>query len=256
MNITQEESFGAARLTVQGGWATLWLSRPDVGNAINIELVSSVQRALDAVEDRAAELPPVLVLRGAGRDFSRGIDLKDFPTDKAPDIHGFNRWERVVRQLERLPLATVAAVEGACLGGGLQLALAADLRVVAEGARLAFTEVGQGFLPGMSTWRIAKLVGLARARSLVLTGRAIGAAEASAMGLADGLAPAGGLSEAVAAFVEGLGPVRQPAWSLARRLMIESYEFSYEDAIGHFLAAQHRAITSETFTRLLDEEGR
>lgn len=243
-------------LEVGAAAVTLWLNRPQVENAINVKLVADLKAAVGYLDDHAEALPGVVVIRGAGGNLSRGIDLADFPRDKAPDIHGFNRWERVVVALERLPLATVAVLEGACLGGGLQLALACDLRVAAHDARAGLPEVGQGFVPGMATWRLARLIGLARARSLALSGRSLGADELKALGLAEAVAEPGGVDAAVAALVDAISPVRQPAWSLTRRLLSESFEVSYEDAIGHFLAAQHRAITSEAFLGLLAEQAR
>ena len=239
--------FGEAAVDVGPGFATLTLRRPEVANAINVALMGALKRALDFVEDHADSLPPVLVVRGAGGAFSAGIDLQDFPRGQAPDIHGFNRWERLVRRVERLPLATVALVQGACIGGGCQLALACDLRLVEEGAQLALPEVGQGFLPGMATWRLAKLVGGLTARRLVLRGDTLGAADALNVGLADAVAPRGTADVALQELVTSLGPVQQPAWHLARRLIDESFQFSYDDAIGHFLAAQHRAIGSDAF---------
>lgn len=230
--------------------ATVWLDRPAAGNTINVQMLDDLKRVVDVLEDRA-DLPPVVVFRGRGGHFSRGIDLGDFPAQKAPDIHGFSRWEQVVSRVDRLYKATVAVVEGDCTGGGLQLALACDLRLVAAEARLSLPEVSHGFLPGMATWRLAKQIGLGRARRFALSGQVVSGDEALRLGLADERAAAGELDALLERTLAGLGPIQQPAWALTRRLLDESFEFGYEDAIGHLLAAQHRAITSEAFLGLL-----
>jgi len=227
------------------GIATLTLSRPERGNAISAEMVMELEEVCNFLEDESDD--PIVVIRGAGGTFSCGIDLADFPVDSKPDVHGFNKWERACRTLERLPKVTIAAIEGECAGGGFQLALTCDVRVATRGADFHLHEVRDGFLPGMGTFRLAKYIGLGRARRLAITGRHVGGEEAERLGLVDHLCEAGDLEGGLAAAIEELGDVNPVAVDLTRRLFDESFENTYEDFIGFFLAAQHRAIQTEAF---------
>jgi len=227
------------------GIATITLDRPDVGNAIDVRMVSDLQQVCEALEDEFDD--DFVVIRAAGEQFSTGIDLRDFPPDDKPNVHGFNRWERVWRTLERLPKVTIAAVQGECAGGGLQIAMACDARIASEDAVFHLHEVRDGFLPGMGTFRLAKFIGLGRARRMALTGRRVDAAEALRIGLVDHVCRPGELDEAIAGAIAEFGDIDNVAVGLVRRLFDESFETAYEDFIGNFLAAQHRAIQSERF---------
>jgi enoyl-CoA hydratase/carnithine racemase len=237
--------FAAIRLTETQGVATLALARPAQGNAINVRMIEELLTALHWIEDEAASR--AVVLRGAGRMFCAGIDLADFPLDTRPDVYGFSKWEKVVRALERLPRITVAAIDGECVGGGLHLALACDVRVATKRAGFRLNEVGLGFVPGMATFRLAKFIGLGRAKRLALTGRAVEAAEAERIGLVDHLCAPAALDAAISRAVEEFGEFHADAHELTRRLLDESFAMSYEDFLGGFLAAQDRAIQSAPF---------
>jgi len=231
------------------GVATITLNRPDQGNAINVIMVRELEQLCNRLEDGAADR--VVVLRGAGDAFCSGIDLRDFPPDAKPDVRGFSRWERACRTLERLPMVTIAAIDGECAGGGLQLALTCDARVATERASFSLHEVRDGFLPGMGTFRLAKFIGLGRARFMGLTGRRIEAAEALRLGMVDRLTPGVDLDDAVRATIAEFGAIHPDAIELTRRLFDESFEIPYEDFVGCFLAAQHRAIQTDAFKDLV-----
>ena len=164
------------------------------------------------------------------------------------DIHGFNKWEKICRRLERLPKTTVALVDGPAIGGGFQLLLTCDLRLATERASFQMPEVHMGFLPGMATFRLSKYVGLGRAKRMMLTAEVVDAQSAYELGIIDRI----DTKEAALAWAdEALGPKHSVAVELARRLLNESYGDSWEDAVGHFLAAQHRAISQTAFLETL-----
>ena len=151
-----------------------------------------------------------MVVWGGERTFSAGADLKELAAADGPDagraIAG--ALADAILALEELPLPTIAAIEGAALGGGLELALGCDLRVASETATLGLPEVTLGIMPGAGgTQRLPRAVGHDRARELVLTGRRLAAAEAHALGLVHALAPAGGAlaaaTETARAFAAG-----------------------------------------------------
>jgi enoyl-CoA hydratase/carnithine racemase len=154
-----------------------------------------------------------VVITGAGdKAFCAGADLKERARMSAAEVHGFHRGLReALGAIEAAPQPVIAAINGAALGGGLELALACDLRVAAEAAQLGLPEVSLGIIPGAGgTQRLARLVGVGRAKDLVLTARRIGAAEALAMGLVTRVAPAGRLLDdalALAAEVARNAPI-------------------------------------------------
>lgn len=244
-------AYETLRVVQEGQVLTAYLHRPDAGNAISTQMVKDLSDLMDHVDE--ADDVSFFVLRGSPEIFSAGIDLRDFAIDKRREVYGLQRWEQMARQLESLNKFTIAVVEGECVGGGLQLVLLCDARIAARGAVLRLNEVRLGFLPGMATFRLAKYVGLGRAKNIVLTGRPLGADEAAQMGLLDTVVEDDALEDALNESIRQQQPFHPVALQTARRLLNESFAGDYEDFLGCFLAAQHRAINSESFGRLISE---
>lgn len=232
-------------LEQDGKIAKIFLNRPAARNAINVTMVTELKKVIHHLED--TEGIDVVFLGARGDDFCSGIDLADFAPDDVPDIHGFNRWEKVCRSLERLPALTLAVTQGECAGGGLQLALACDIRVGAEDSWYHFHDVRMGLIPGMGTFRLAKFIGLGRARRMALTGRRVEAIEAERIGLIDHVAGSTPLWDKAQEALDEFGHLNIHAVELIRRLLDESFEFSWEEFLGHFLAAQDRVVRKEEF---------
>ena len=159
-------------------------------NSISVAML----RELNALLARAAgdrSLRCVVVTGAGDKAFCAGADLKERARMSAEEVHGFHEGlRRALRAVEQAPQVFVAALNGAALGGGLELALACDLRVASETALLGLPEVSLGIIPGGGgTQRLPRLVGVARAKDLVLTARRIGAAEALGLGLVGRIAP-------------------------------------------------------------------
>jgi len=222
-----------------GDIATITLARP----RINMAMVRELTNICDHLEDSSSA--KVVVLRGQGGRFSLGIDFAEFRPDQPMDIHGFNKWEKICARIERLPKAIVAIVEGDCVGGGAQLMLAADAVIAHPEAVVQFNEVHLGFLPGMATFRLAKNVGLGHAKRLIMQCPRVSADEAHQLGIIS--AVSSDLDAALADTIAAFGPNHTVAVTLARRLLNESFAVDFENAIGHFLAAQHRAIHQTPF---------
>jgi enoyl-CoA hydratase/carnithine racemase len=222
---------------------------------IDMGMVRELSNLLDRLEDDPQ--PGVLIFEGTGEKFCEGIDFAEFRPDAPMDIHGFHKWEQLCSRVERLARPTIARLKGPVVGGGLQLALCCDVRVADVGTSLQLDEVHKGFLPGMATYRLAKFIGLGRARRMILQARVISTEEALSWGLIDRVvAPqssehTSGLSPEVLAEVAAFGPAHPVAVQLARRLLDEGFGDTFEAAIGHFLAAQHRAISQSAFLETL-----
>jgi enoyl-CoA hydratase len=165
-----------------GAVAELRLNRPDKLNANNRQMAADLVAALDALGDAR-----VLIVTGEGRAFSAGADLHERSAN--PELPTMLA---AYDALAAVPVPVIAAIEGYCLGGGLELALCCDLRVAAETAQLGTPEVLRGLLPGGGgTQRLPRLIGPARAKELMLTGRHIDAATAERWGLVNEVVPNG-----------------------------------------------------------------
>lgn len=196
-------NFDTLLLEVADGVATLTLNRPDVMNAINQRLKDELAQALDAVEADAAAR--VLLITGAGRDgtaqaFCAGADIKE-RAGSAPTPAEFvfrqQATHRLFNRIAEFSKPVIAAINGVAYGGGAEIALCADLRVMSDGASFGLTEVNLGVIPaGGGTQRLPRLVGAAKAKELIFTGARLKAEEALALGLVNRVAPAADLARA------------------------------------------------------------
>jgi enoyl-CoA hydratase/carnithine racemase len=188
------------RLEISDGIGTIRLDRPPM-NALNTE----VQEGLRAAAAAATAAPEVaaVVVYGGGQVFAAGADIKEMAGMSYPDMAArAGALSSAFDLVARIPKPVVAAVNGYALGGGCELALACDWRVVAEDAKLGQPEIRLGVIPGAGgTQRLARLVGPARAKDLVLSGRMVAAEEALRIGLADRVVPAAEVYQQAVALV-------------------------------------------------------
>ena len=209
---------GWVRTAREGAVLTVTLDRADQLNAQTPATWTALRAVGDALDDDVR----VVVVRGAGRAFSAGLDrtlfsagpdvpgglaeLGSMPADLAQDrIRGY---QAAFRWLRSPGIVSVAAVQGHAIGAGAQLALACDLRVLADDAQLRLPETTLGLVPDLTgTSTLVQLVGYSRAVEICLTGRAVGAAEAASMGLANVVVPVDQLAATVADLTAALlGP--------------------------------------------------
>lgn len=181
--------------TVDGGIGHLELNRPEVRNAINRELCDVMGRTLD--EWAARDDVRVVVVSGAGgKAFAAGADIAEL--NERTHKESFLAWtQRLLQKVEDFPRPVIAAIDGYALGGGLELALACDLRVASKSAKVGLPEVTLGIFPSAGgSWRLPRLVGLGRAKELIYTGRLVSAEEAATWGLFESLVETDALAEA------------------------------------------------------------
>ncbi len=227
---------------------TIFLHRPEKKNAINIQMVNELTEALDAIED-ASDIK-FLILRSKENVFCSGLDLHDITSKNPPDIYGFQKWEKMCHRIENLNKITLCCIEGECIGGGFQLVLLCDIRIATSKARFSFNEVRNAFLPGLATYRLAKYVGLGKAKQIMM-GEVVEAQEAFHYGIISQVCEVEKIDQAIRKNLEDNASLPLSSWTLARRLMNECYSTPYENFLGHFLAAQHRAINLEDFQKII-----
>ena len=176
------------RLEVEGGIGTIRLDRPKM-NALN----RAIQEEIRAAAAEAAERDDVhaVIVYGGERVFAAGADIKEMQTMSYTDMVRRSRaLQSSFTSVAAVPKPTVAAVTGYALGGGCELALCCDFRVAGEGAKLGQPEILLGVIPGAGgTQRLARLVGPARAKDIIFSGRFVDADEALAIGLVDAVVP-------------------------------------------------------------------
>jgi enoyl-CoA hydratase/carnithine racemase len=210
-----ESDRALVRVEVADGVAVLTLDRPPL-NAFDLSLGIALQAAIREVSDRADV--GALVITGGPRVFAAGADIKAMatwgPDEVKPSVDALGE---ACDLLEALPQVSIAAVNGYALGGGLELALACDLRYLAHDAQVGQPEIQLGVIPGAGgTQRLVPLIGLARTRDLVYTGRRIDAAEALSIGLADRLVAPEDVLEAAVGSARGFANGPRKALAAAK----------------------------------------
>jgi enoyl-CoA hydratase/carnithine racemase len=215
---------------LRGDVCVVWLKRPDKLNALSSGVERALGKALSS-EDVAGSA--AVVLAGEGRAFSAGADISEF-ADRDPEAIAryYRETGGVYERVAALPQPTLSAVHGYCLGGGLELALATDLRIADETAVFGFPEVALGILPSSGgTVRATRLVGPAKAKELILLGGRIDAAQALAAGLVTEVVAEGGALDRALELARTLAELPRLAVSVAKQAIDAVPESSREAAL-------------------------
>jgi enoyl-CoA hydratase/carnithine racemase len=227
----------------------LVLQRSEKRNALNGELIRELGAAIEAAASEADVR--VVVLRGEGPMFSSGMDVGDLRglSERPQELRKFRRpilaWWNL---LEEMPKPTICQIHGACLGGAFELALACDFRVMAEDAVAGIMEVRVGLLPDVGGCsRLPAVVGLGRAKELIMTGRPIDGREAHRIGFANRIAPADELEAATEALANELLACAPMAVGLAKRVMDASAKPALAATLEQEVTAQQTLAATEDF---------
>ena len=233
---------GSVDIAIDGPVAILTIARPEKLNALDLDMLRALQEAADTVEADARVR--VAILTGAGKGFSAGGDIKAWGGMRPEEFgHAWVRHgHRVFERLATLRMPLIAALNGHALGGGLELAGVADLRIAEEQIRIGLPETGLGMVPGWSgTQRLVKRFGAQAVRRMALGGEVFTARDAQALGLVDAVVPIG---QAVQAAREQAARIaaRGPAANEIVKLMISSASGEDQgaavEALGSILAAK------------------
>ncbi len=226
--IRYREQYDVARLT---------LARPPL-NIMTIEMMAEINQALQ----RAAMNPSlkVLVLEAEGRAFSAGVAVEDHLGDRVTLM--LETFHQIFRGLRALEGISIAAVQGAALGGGAELATFCDLVVASETATLGQPEVKVGVFPPIAALHYPKRVGVAQALRLICSGETIGAGEALRLGLVDRVVPADKLGEAVDADVERFRAQSAVVLRLTKRAVCDSVGVAFDEALTTLEELYHNEL--------------
>ena len=203
--------------------ATLTLNRPDKRNAINPEMISELQTALDEIEKKRVR---VVIVTGAGKAFCAGMDLamlqtiaKQSPQENQEDSR---RIAKLFRRIWSFPRPIIAAVNGHALAGGCGIATLCDFTLAVSEAKFGYTEVRIGFLPAIVSVFLTRQIGDKRARDLLLTGRLVDAKEAQQLGLVSEIIEPERLMARASELADYLVEVSPGSLSRAKRLLVTS----------------------------------
>ncbi len=238
----ESDSQALVLLSYDGAVAELALNHGPI-NLVTRDLLRALNGAVTELAARA-DARCVIVHGGTARAFCAGSDIKEFAHLRADaSEHKILFEDMVLRRLAALPMPTIAAIDGPALGGGLELALACDLRIVRRGAALGLTESRLGGLAGSGSLRLTRLVGPARAKEMLFTGRTVTDDEALAWGLVNRVAEGSALdsARALAATICGRGPVSN---RLGKKLVDAAHDLPLDAGLSLSTAAQQQIFDS------------
>lgn len=229
------------RCEVEGALGRLRLNRPQALNAANRQWV----RDLVAATEYLAAQPEarVVIVSGEGRAFCSGLDVKELAEGHlAPEW--FDAWERGVTNLERLDAITIAAIQGYCLGGGLQVVLACDLRVAATDAVLSIPAVREGVVAALGPMRLARQIGASRAKRLCLLGHRFSPAEGAELGVVDEVVEPDALETRVCEMADELLAIPFTALRLTKRQINRAFDTDMTALHAEMVAGQEDCLRS------------
>ncbi len=228
------------RCEVEGHLGRLRLNRPEALNAANWAWVNDLVSATDYLARSEAR---VVIVSGEGRAFCSGLDVKELAQGHL-SLEWFATWERGVIALADLPAITIAAVHGYCLGGGLQVALACDLRIASTDAVLSIPAVKEGVVAALGPMRLARIVGAGLAKQLCLLGRRFTAEEALAFGIVMEVMPPANLEERSLALAQELLAIPFTALRHTKRQIDQAFSQDTAALLKELLVAQEDCLRS------------
>src|SRR5947208_17042367 len=242
------------RCELDGHLARLRFNRPEVLNAANRVWVQDLVTATDYLAHHVETR--VVIDSGEGRAFCSGLDTKELANGKLT-VEWFETWERGVTALAELNAISIAAIHGYCLGGGLQLALACDLRIASTDAIFSIPAVKEGVVAYFATVRLAQLIGAAAAKELCLLGRRFSAGEGLALRLITEVVPPAVLEDRSLALAQELLSIPFPALLYTKRQIDRAFGQDTEMLLNEMTAVykdclrspEHAAVKAELKVR-------
>jgi len=213
------------RLDVRGPIARMTFDRPEVLNAGNARFAAELGDAVATIAARSDVR--VVVMTGAGRAFQTGVDLKALAAGELT-LSDLVRWEDAMTAIERMDRLFIAGINGHCIGGGLQLALVCDYRLAVEDALLSLPAVKECLIPSMALYRLPRLIGLARAKELILLGEPVTAREAERIGLVNRAVPPADFPKALDETIDRFTRLPPVSVRASKRLSTRAFDLDFE----------------------------
>ncbi|MBI9088396.1 MAG: enoyl-CoA hydratase/isomerase family protein [Desulfobacterium sp.] len=228
-------------LEKEGKMAWVTFTRERYLNAVDNETCGQFYQVMLALgEDPDVR---VVIIRGRGRAFSSGLDLKEFSAGKI-GMDYYQRWEEIILTIEKMDKIVILGAHGYCLGGALQLALAADIRVTDPACLWGLPAIKESIIPGMGPWRLPGFVGMGWARRLTLGGENIDGEKALAIGLADHVVPTTDFSSHLNDIGAQYLKTCSTGTRMGKRFMNQSRGMGFEEAFKCYFELQKRCHNS------------
>ncbi len=227
----------------------LQFTRPERLNAV---AMTGCRELLDVAEQIAADDTVRLVaITGTGRAFSTGIDLKDLAAGEIDQSY-FDIWDRALRCFETMDKLVLCLIHGYALGGGLQLALASDIRVCTPSAKLGLPAIKEGLIPGLGTFRLARYIGLGRAKQLIIRGNMIDGAEGQRIGMVDHLVGEETAESEFEEWITEYGKTNSEGCRHSKQMLLECFDMGFDAFFAKYLDLQEKATASDDFTEAMN----
>jgi enoyl-CoA hydratase len=236
------------RCEVDGQLGRLRLNRPQALNAANWSWVQDLVTATNYLAQNA-EIH-VIIVSGEGRAFCSGLDTKELARGNLT-IDWFATWEHGVTALANLNAITICAIQGYCLGGGLQVALACDLRIASSDAILSIPAVREGLVAALGPMRLTRLIGAGPAKQLCLLGHRFGPEEGLSLGLINEVVAPGKLEERALAMAQELLAIPFTALMHTKRQIDSAMDFDEKTLMTKFVAAQEDCLRSQEHKQVM-----
>ncbi|MCR8549421.1 enoyl-CoA hydratase-related protein [Salipiger sp. P9] len=223
-------SYNCILVSTDGPVGLITLNRPEALNALNRQITAEISAAAAAFD--ADPAIGALVVTGSDRAFAAGADIKEIADKSFAEVYEENFITATWEGLARVRKPTLAAVSGHALGGGCELALMCDIVIASETARFALPETAIGIIPGAGgTQRLTRIVGKAVAMDMIMSGRALSAEEALAMGLVSRVVAAGDHVTEAMTLAKTLAKRSRPVMQLAKEAVSKAYETHLQEGL-------------------------
>jgi enoyl-CoA hydratase/carnithine racemase len=241
-------SYETLSYTKDGNIGRLELMRPERLNAV---AMTGAHELHDIVQKIAADPDlRIVTFTGSGRAFSTGIDLKDLAAGEIEPLY-FDLWDRALRIVETMDKLALCLVHGYAVGGGLQLALACDIRACTPTAKLGLPAIKEGLIPGLGTWRLARYIGLGRAKSLIIRGNMIDGTEAERIGMIDHIVQEETAKDEFEALVAEYAASNSEGCRQSKAMLLDCFDMGFDAFFEKYLLRQQRALDDPDFTEAM-----
>ena len=239
MEVLQQHEFMRLEKEDKKAWVTFSRRRylNAMNNACTVQ-ISEIAHALSKDTDVR-----IIIIRGEGRAFCTGIDLKELSNDRIEmDYH--HRWESALRSFETMEKLVVIGMHGYCLGGGLQLALTADIRVSTADCEIGLPAIKESLIPGLGTWRLPRYIGWGRAKKMILGGQNIQGEEALRIGLVDHIVPQEDFFIHLDEVAEKYLAACSEGTRMSKLVTNQAFDMDYDAILSTYFRLQQRAQNS------------